>query len=216
MYTTKAAKVTTRTLSAVYQKTKKILDKLEKMYKMYILRNYFMNEKNKVFFKDKKFFLTCIFLLIVTMPSFADINIIWSTVKPTVEGVNTRFISKSSVKIEFLRSWDEYAFILFTDRNSHNRVSYAMTTEHMIGLVPLASGFRQFSNWLNSDQNFVFAYSSETASDIIVVCIATRYRVYEIIFNNSGNGMNTNNMGLISAFEKSINGILDDINEYLW
>jgi hypothetical protein len=177
-----------------------------------------MKEENKLFFKNKKSFFICIFMLFVTVASFADIHIIWSTVRPTVEGVNTRLISRSSVNTEFFRNWNEYPFILFGNKNIHNRSSYASTSEYMIGLMPLESGpgFRQFSNWLNSNQNFAFAYSNDAVSDIIIICFVTGNRVYDFIFNNSGNGRNTNNMELKSNLETLINRILVDINDFIF
>jgi hypothetical protein len=66
------------------------------------------------------------------MSSFADINIIWSTSRPTVEGINARVIQRNSVKPEFFRNFDEYYYVIYSDRNAHDRASYARMTEAFV------------------------------------------------------------------------------------
>jgi len=147
-----------------------------------------------------------IFMLFASMPSFAsDIRIFWTTARPTVAGINPRVIPMSSVKAEFFRSWDEYAYVIHTDKNVYERDFYTRLSEMFPSMGP---GDRQFSNWLKSNQNFVFAYSSQSARGVIIICFVTRHWVYEISFNIFGTGLSTNNRERRRSFDAYVDDIL--------
>lgn len=154
----------------------------------------------------KKTIFVCLFLFLIIMFSFADdVRFIWSTARPTVEGVTTRVIPKSSVKAEFFRSWDEYPYISYSERNAYDRGSYAKMSE---GLASMGLGYRQWVNWLKSNQNLVFAQAFQGN---MTISFLTRNWVYEINFNVHRVGSSTNNRELRRNYEAFIDDLLGDI-----
>jgi len=137
--------------------------------------------------------------------SYADIRYLWSTARPTVEGVTTRVISMNSVKSEFLRCWDEYAFFYFSEKNIFDREYYIRLTE----MITSEPGYRQFGYWLKNNRNFVIAYSSTDARGIITFSFVVGNYVYECNFNIFGFGVNTlNNNALRRDWEIFIDDLL--------
>ena len=155
----------------------------------------------------KKIIFVLIFSLLTLVFSYGDVRYLWATTRPTIEGVNTRVIPMNSVKSEFLRSWDEYAFIIFSDRNIHERDTYSRLLE----MVAHEPGYRQFSYWLSHNRNFVTAYtSSEVRGNITIAFVIGNY-VYEVSFNISVGSSTINNIALRREWESFIDDLLQGL-----
>ena len=160
-----------------------------------------------IFLHFKKTFFVVLLLLFCTLYLFGLDSINWSTVRPTVQGVNARVISMSSVKTEFFKIWDEYSFIQFTDQNINHRSINTRIAELVASQGP---GFRQFHSWLINNRNFVICYPIDWPGGIrtVVVNFIIGDYVYDMTFNNLGNGSRTNNIQLRREFGVYIDDLL--------
>ncbi|MCL2721515.1 MAG: hypothetical protein FWD47_09280 [Treponema sp.] len=155
-----------------------------------------------------KLVFLCFLLLFITSYSFGLDNINWSTVRPTIQGVNVnRIIPMSSVKTEFFRVWEEYSFIDFSDSNINHRSFNTRLAELFVSQGP---GFRQFHSWLINNRNYVICYPVDWPGNIrnIEVNFIIGDYVYGMTFNNIGNGSRTNNRQLRREFEVWIDDLL--------
>ena len=155
----------------------------------------------------KKITFFLIFSLLILVFSYGDMRYLWATARPTVEGINTRVIPMNSVKSEFLRSWDEYAFIIFSDKNIYERDAYSMLLE----MVTHEPGYKQFSYWLSHNRNFVAAYtSSEVRGNMTIAFVIGSY-VNEVSFNISVGSSTINNITLRCEWESFIDDLLQGL-----
>ena len=151
----------------------------------------------------------CIFFLLFSVAStFAQNNqILWSTVRPTVQGINARLVPLNTVKDEFFRSWHEYSHIVFSERKIYSRTTILNVWQS--GSSTPAR--RQIVSWMNNNRNFVIGYVTTFADGSrpgLQIHFFIGDYVYEMLLNNLGNGSRTNNNQLRSEFEQYINNLL--------
>jgi hypothetical protein len=147
-------------------------------------------------------------MLFIRLSSYGDMRYLWSTARPTIEGVNTTVIPMNSVKSEFIRCWDEYAFFSFSEKNIFDREYYIRLTE----MITFEPGYRQFGYWLKNTRNFVIAFTSTNSRGNVTFSFAVGNFVYECNFNIFGFGVNTiNNTVLRREWEIFIDKLLQGL-----